>query len=79
MLDSNRNGFLERSELLRNIFPDEYVKHTQQISDETLGRSRLGGGAPRGARASLKCSDVQRRLGPKDPGYSLTRVIQGPF
>lgn len=40
MLDSNRNGFLERSELLRNIFPDEYVKHTQQISDETLGRSR---------------------------------------
>ncbi|CAK9064223.1 unnamed protein product [Durusdinium trenchii] len=75
MLDSNRNGFLERSELLRNIFPDEYVKHTQQISDETLGRSRrrIGMALERldslrssgSSKVGLECFDADRmdRLG----------------
>lgn len=40
LLDSDHNGMVDRGEFLRHIFPDEYAKHTQQITDETLSKSR---------------------------------------
>eukprot|EP00435_Cladocopium_sp_Y103_P051054 s392_g15.t1 len=39
-VDNNEDGFIDRHEFIRNIFPDEYAKHTQQIQDESFSRSK---------------------------------------
>lgn len=39
-VDSNEDGLIDRQEFIRNVFPDEYAKHTQQIQDESFIRSK---------------------------------------
>ncbi|CAL1130727.1 unnamed protein product [Cladocopium goreaui] len=42
-VDSNEDGLIDRQEFIRNVFPDEYAKHTQQIQDESFIRSKRPG------------------------------------
>lgn len=39
-VDNNEDGLIDRQEFIRNIFPDEYAKRTQQIQDESFIRSK---------------------------------------
>mmetsp|Transcript_2607 Transcript_2607/g.6283 ORF Transcript_2607/g.6283 Transcript_2607/m.6283 type:complete len:112 (+) Transcript_2607:2-337(+) len=44
MFDRDGNGYLDRMEVLRHLFPDEYVRETQQIQKESLDKARISAG-----------------------------------
>lgn len=36
IMDANQDGHIDRIELLRSVYPDEYAKHTQSISSDEM-------------------------------------------